>query len=340
MKKLLALIFVLTISFTLSACSEIGNEQQYEALSSTDALVSMSYLSAGFLDTAQHNTTASLNMSITDYLNEEPTELPETEFETEIDEVNVYLEKLKGFIENGPNGLGSVVEEVSDRVEYENKITLTVEDEVYVLYYTVDEQGVISGIFVIGVVEYVIEATNTLEDSQEFSNDDEDDEDSLEEIDEEDELENEQKMVLVATNGMDSITITYKVETEEDEQTTKFKLEKNIDGIESEVSIKISQEEDEYKIDIEDGENSYTFKVEEEDGETMYKLQYVVNGVRGQVKIKVRVDEFGEEYYAYQIIENGKTTDRERGKPESYGWGDDDEDEVEDEEETEGTNEV
>ena len=349
MRKIFVLLFILTLSLTLSACSEMGNDKEYQALTTDDALVSMSYLSAGFLDTAQHNTQASLNMSITDYLNEEPESIPETEFETELDEVNIYLEKLKGFIENGPEGLGSVIEEQSDREDFDNKITLTVEDEVYVLYYSVDELGNISGVFIIGVVEYVIEATSTLEDSQESSidqeqsDDDEDEEDGLDELDEE---ENEQKMVLVATNGMDSITITYKVETEEDEQTTKFELEKNIDGVTSEVSIKISQEEDEYKVDISDGENSYTFKVEEEDGETMYKLQYEVNGVRGQVKIKVRVDEVtGEEFYAYQIIENGKQTETERGKPESYGWGDDDEDEVEDEpeetEETEeGTNEV
>lgn len=362
MKKLFTLLFLAVTALTLSACTEQGIEE-YEVLSSTDALVSMSYLSAGFLDTTDQNVQASLNMSLQDYLNDEPEEVPETEFETEIDEVNVYLEKLKGFIENGPEGLGSVQEEVSDREEYENKLTLTVEDETYVLYYSVDVDGNISGVFVIGVVEYVIEATNTLEDSQEISDevDDEcdptidedcdleeepeDEEDSsLEEVDEEE--ENEQKMVLVATNGMDSITITYKVETEEDEQTTKFELVKDIEGVVSEVSIKISQEENEYKVDIEDGENSYTFKMEDEDGEVMYKLQYVVNGVRGQVKIKIRVDEVtGEEFYAYQIIENGKRSDTERGKPESYGWGDDDEDEVEDEnseeENTEeGTNEV
>lgn len=344
MKKVLLLVATLVAAFTLSACTNSDENVTQGEFTSEDALVSMSYLSTGILDTTSHSIQASSGgIRLSSLL--ETQEAPETEIETEIDEVNVYLDKLKGFIENGPDGLGNVSKVESDDEAYQFKLVIVVEELEYVLYYNIDElTEEISGVFVIGEVEYtIVVEENTLDDKDELEcnpdidNDCDDiDEDNDLEDDIEGQEETEEKMVLVASNGFDTIKITYKREVEEDEEVVKFKLEKNIDGVESEVEIKIVTEEDEYKVVIKDGENEYSFKVEEEDGETMYKLQYEVNGVKGQVKIKVRIDEeTGEEYYAYQIIEMGKNRSVEKGKPESFGWDDDEEEPEETEEETE-----
>ncbi len=342
MKKLFLLLAAVVITLSLSACSnsdEPLENIEYGEFSTQEALVSMSYLSAGLLDTTSYNQQASLNgFSVSDLL--ETPEAPDTEFETELEEVNIYLEKLKGFIANGPSGLGTIENEESDREEYQYKLTVNVEDQEYLLYYNVSEAEEITGIFVIGEVEYQIEVEeNTLKETCDPTID-EDCDDIEEQEEPEDEDETEHKMVLTASNGVDTIKITYKVETSDTEHKTVFKLEKNIEGIESESTIKIIEEENEFKVVIEDEDNSYTFKTENEDGEVMYKLQYEVNGVKGQVKIKVKTDEFGEEYYAYQIIEQGKNRSVDKGKPESYGWGDDDTDEpIEETEETEETEE-
>lgn len=324
MKKVYLLVATLLITLTLSACGSNEENIQYGEFSSQEALVSMSYLSAGILDTTQHNIQASNNgVLLSSLLTTE--EAPETEIETELDEVNVYLDKLKGFIENGPSGLGNVSEETSDNELYDYKIVIVVEEQEYILYYNVDEiTEEISGVFVIGNVEYqIVVEENTLVDEDEEAEEPEEDD------------ETEEKMVLVATNGVDTIKITYKKEIDETEESVKFKLEKNIEGVESVVEVKIVTEEDEYKVVIKDGDNEYSFKVETEDGETMYKLMYEVNGVKGQVKIKIRIDEVtGEEYYAYQIIEMGKNRSVDKGKPESFGWGDDDEEESTEETDT------
>lgn len=378
MKKIITLVFLFITALSLSACTTSTSELLgLTALTSEESLASLSYLSAGILDTTSNNEPNTTLLAFT------PTRLSNTEettmeIETELDEVNIYMDKLKSFIENGPDQFGTIVPENSDRVEYSEKLTITVGEEVYVLYYNIDILSQeITGIFVVGTIEYDITATNSLEDSASLGKDDddfdeenkgnsedplEDDDDDLEEENKEnsedpskddDDLEEENKknsedlsendeddgeeddnqdeteykMVLIATNGLNTIKITYKLETEENEVSQKFVVEKDIDGVQSEVEIKIEQEEDEYKIEIKEDRNEYSFKREIEDDEITYKLEYEVNGVEGEVKITVTINEFGEEVYNYQIKEDGNEKEVEKDKPDSQGFDEDDDDE-------------
>ena len=87
------------------------------------------------------------------------------------------------------------------------------------------------------------------------------------------------------------------------------------------------------KIDVKDGEDSYTFKQETEDeGEVEYKLTYNVDGVSGTVKITEYTNELGEVVYEYKISEGNRERDVERGRPD-YDFDDDDEEEEDEEEE-------
>lgn len=319
MKKLILLGLAIFSVGMLSACSDAVNQKDVLAadLSSEESLATLSYLSAGFLETS--NTTASSNVM---FLSNEET----TEIEDELDEVNVYMDRLKGFIDNGVESFGAVTEEVSDNELYTFMITFTVSEEIYKIYYNIDvETEEVTGVILIGEVEYEFEVVDNIK-TYEFHNeehkkkgtdDDEEETDQTEELDEPE--ENESKMVLIAHNGDNTIKVIYKTETEEDETTTKFFLEQTIDGVKEEVRLKISQEENEYKVDVEEGENTYTFKREVEEEGTVYKLQYRVDGVSGFVKIIETFNEDGEVEYEYQIHENDINKNVKKGKPESPG---------------------
>ena len=389
MKKLLIAIIALLTITALTGCDsnesilELNNQELN--LSSEDSLVTLSYLSAGFLDLGQNQGASEIGFAL---LSEDE----EPKVNQELDEINVYFDLLKDFIDNGASNFGSIAETISDRTEYEFMIDISVSEEAYILYYNVDSlTGEITGIFVIGTEEYLIIATNSLEDSDEFEaehkNEDEDeyeDEDdeeheeddeqvttelpeveeetttkeetTIEEFDseggasetsatemsatlldsdedEDEHEENETKMVLTATNGENTIKITYKTETEANEQETKFEIEKDINGVETEIQLKISIEDDEYKLEIEDGFNHYEFKSEIEDDGIVYKLEYEVDGVEGEIKIYETTDLEGNVVYVYEINEGDFEIEVEKEEPESEGFDDEDDDEEDEEDE-------
>lgn len=315
MKKLITLMVGLGVVLTLSACTTTGSSS-LSVLTSKESIATLSYLSGSLidLDTTEPIVVIPTRLSDTE----------ETEIETELDVINVYVDRLKELMENGTDSFGNAVEAVSDNPLYASMITFTVNEEVYVLYYNIDEVTFeITGILVMGDVEYTIEVSNSLLDK-----DDLDDDDDLEEGDQDKNLDNEEserKMVLTAYNGDNYVVITYKSETEEDETTTKFHLVSYIDGIEKEVFLKISMEDNHYKIDIEENGNEFTFKKNVEDGVTVYKLKYEVNGVEGEIKIIEKTNDLGETVYEYQIKEGDISSTTEKDGP-NYHSDDDDED--------------
>ncbi len=140
-------------------------------------------------------------------------------------------------------------------------------------------------------------------------------------------------MVLTAYNGDNFVQVTYKIETDDEETETKFTLVSYIDGVEKEVFMKISIEEDEYKITIEEEGNEFTFKREvEDDGEITYKLKYKVNGVEGEIKITESINDLGETIYEYKIKEGDLEVDTERDEPDHHSDDEDDDDDNDDEE--------
>ena len=193
--------------------------------------------------------------------------------------------------------------------------------------------------------------------SEDYDDDDDeaeelDDEDDEDEIDDEDENEVKKEMSLVAKNGEDTITIKYEFKLEDYEEKTEFEIIKNINGVESIIEVEIKIEEDEYKLEILDGNNSYEFSMETEDDEVEYELEYLVNGVEGEIQINEYTDENGNVFYEYEIEEEGNQSvvekeddfdseyddeeyDDEEYDDEDYEDEDEDDDENDDEEITE-----
>lgn len=310
MKKFYIASVALLLLLTLAGCSNLGlndSSDQGSKLSSQQALSSLAYLSASMLS-VEASSEDNVSREFVFLSNHSETS---TEIEQELEDVNIYLDKLKVFMDQGPDAFASVQTTGSDREEYEFMINAGVEESTYLIYYNVDpDTNELSGIIVVDNVEYVIAVENTLEDKYELEIetdvDDEDDDDE-DDIDDEDvDLDIEQKITLVAFNGDDSIEVEYKYELEEDKMTTKFEMEKSIAGEETEILIKILQENDEYKVEIEEGDNHYEFKQETEDGETVFKLEYEVNGVTGDIKIIMTTTEDGETVYRYRIEEDGQ----------------------------------
>lgn len=342
MKKILLIVIMFTTILALSACgseTDLNPSDNTEDLGTEESLATLSYLSTGFLDFSS-TTVMSSSMAFLGAFEEE-----ETEIEGELDEVNVYIDRLKVLIDNGVEDFGSVQEEASDNELYTFKLTFTVNEEVYIIYYNVDEDTAeMDGVIVIGEVEYEFEVYDNIR-QYEFNEegkpgnqnndnankkDDDTTEDDNEDVNDEiAEDDNETKMILIATNGLDSIKIIYKSEVEEDESTTKFYVEQNIGGVEKELSLKISDEENETKVTIFDGENEFSFKREVEEDGVVYKLQYEVDGVRGMVKITEVTDEEGNVTYDYFIQEAGRNRHVEREEPKSNGFDDEEEDEEE-----------
>ena len=359
MKKLLFLGLTVLAAFTLSGCTEADNQEVILAadLGSEESLATLSYLSTGFLD---FSTEPVLSSNMAFLSNTDGEAEPTTVIEGELDEVNVYIDRLKALIENGVEDFGSVLEEPSDNELYAFKLTFTVNEEVYVIYYNIDElTSEMTGIIVIGEVEYEFEVMDNIkeyehnqeekpekednengnvnsngskEDDDEVDTEDEEETEEPDDL-EEDTEESETKMILIATNGEDTIKIIYKTELEDGEFETKFYVHQTIEGVEKHVTLKIEVEDDETKVKITDGEDSYTFKKEVEDEETVYILQYEVDGVKGMVRITEVVDDEGNITYDYFIQEAGREKHTEKQEPKSHF--DDDEEDLEDEEENE-----
>ena len=153
MKKLLGIIFLGLVAIGFTACSV---KTDTVTLSSEQSLASMAYLSSNFLSLSNEPTAQGLAVTLGD---------DDLEVEQELETVNEYLELLKVFMENGATDFAQIQKQVSDRLEYQYMINITVAEEVYVLYYSVDvETSEITGIFVINEEEYTIMAYNNLED--------------------------------------------------------------------------------------------------------------------------------------------------------------------------------
>jgi len=353
LKKLLLLITV-AITLVLTGCSKTGEPDitvtpkstEQTPMSSQESLVALAYLSGGILDSSSNSDFQNLANGM-------------SEFETEIEVVNVYMNQLKVFIENGTKGFASTSEPVSDNLEYEFMIVFTVSDEEYIIYYNQDIE--LTGILVIGDIEYAFEATDDLEiktkaDKQaeladkiaeleleiaaleELEPDEDNDQDDIDkEIDEllediqdlEDKIieldtytEVERKMELIATNLDNEIRIEYKIDIEDDKSVTKFKMYSTIDDVYKETEMKIVSEEDSYKVQVTENDLQLTFKRNIEDDGITYKLEYEINGERGQVIILEELDSEGVIQYRYKIQTTGKEKEIVKGKPKSKGRSD------------------
>ncbi len=278
MKKILVTIILGLLVLGISACNTETLEDNFkkEVLSSEQALASMAYLSSNFLSFNNDTSNQTLALNLAD---------DELEVESELETVSEYLELLKVFMENGASNFGSIIDEVSDRVEYDNKTTIVVAEKTYLLYYSVDsETREISGIFVIDEVEYEITAYSYLDDEDDFYKDEDDDED-----DDEDEADD------LAFKLSEVTTTEEENETTTTEENTEVTTEEENETMTEETTTVFEEFEREMQLIARYGENyieiKYEIEIEEDETESKFEMNTYIDGVEKEITIEIKVEE-------------------------------------------------
>ena len=294
MKKIILIVTLLLVTISLSACETTEMEEPDVVVDNGEVLGILSYISTSFLyektneDVAINADFTTIDFNLYDKLVKPETE---QEIELDLDQVNIYVDKLKSFIENGTDGFGTIESKDSDNPEYEFMITITVEEDVYVLYYSIDEEtNEISGVFINDGNEYMISAENSILYEKEF--------DEMSE-------EEKQSLILMARDGQNTIMIEYEIKEEENETKQTFRMISYIEGIVDEFEIEIKVEDMEYVLTITSNGDEFIFKMddEEDDEDFNYKLDYVVNEIKGKVRVLVKQNEDGDTVYVYRVQE-------------------------------------
>lgn len=299
MRKVLQFVTVISFIVLLFGCGSTAISEKPMAFDSSVA--SMSYISSGFVEAEIALTDSdSPDTYNTIYLSRTWTyDKPQTttSFEGELDYINIYMDKLKIFMDDGFDSIQVENTNESDKDEYDYMFSYSVESESFIVYYNIDEDTLnVSGILISDGYEYDLEVTDNTETEDN---------------------ETKQDLYLTATSGENSIEIHYRTIHEDNESKQKLSITKDINDVESELEIEIKEEADTtFKVSIDDGVNSYGFKLNYTDEGIHYKLDYDIDGVKGFVLIRETTDENGEIVYTYQIHENGKVVDVEKEKPE------------------------
>lgn len=304
------MITVLVIAFTIAGCESPQRNEPEVIIRDDNQLGMLAYISTALLEErVEENIVSNSYLTQLSMFNNGKKNDSETDLEDELDRINVYVDKLKSFIEHGTEGFGSITEQESDRPEYEFMLKVIVEEEEYILYYNYDpDTGDSSGVFIMDGTEYEIDAEETV----------------LESISEED--ESKTFLQLMVRNGSDMIIISYESKQEEGESKQIFSLKSSISNNVEIYEIELKTEEDEFVLTITEGENVFKFKYDTEDEEASYKLDYIIDGTRGKVRIVERTNEDGETFYIYRIQEGNQKVEIELEDPDN-----DDSEEVPDE---------
>lgn len=266
----------------------------------TKKLVETSYISATIIANTAITATNTTPLSFVQLADDE------TEFEKNITDFNHYFNMLKAFIDEENFSDMAIIEEIEDTI-YQYKISYAVDNKEYVIYLSVNEENEIDGeVTILG-------KTMTIEGKIE----DKEDEFSLE---------------LIARKGEDFIVIEYESEFE-DEIQKKYYIKQSINGIYLEKEITVEIEDDETKVEIKEGNDSYKLEKYSENGVTIYYLEYEVNNLDGEVFITESIDQLGKTTYSYHIKESGIEKDIDLDDPDDEDDEDDPDDEDDEDEE-------
>lgn len=328
MKKIFNAVILVVALAALVGCSTTNNTG--DLFNNTDDVYAFEAVSSmSLLKTMDANSSQPLNVKPNSYIftnlgySDEVTE-------EEINEINKYLGIMEQMLADDEPI--AVVEEVSDRTEFTNKLVISTKDinlnvHTYTLYYNevvlnekiddeetdekeavekendAEQESSLEGIMVIGDKEYTVNGKKEIE---------------------------EDEMKVEFTSKIDDDNWVKVVQkTEEDE--TKFEYSISEAGVVSVTEMKFEKEDNETKLKLQftqgDNENEYEFKIEEEDGEKVIKIKISDGTTNLEVKVFLVEDaETGEVTYEYRVKDSDKSFHKDREF--------EDDDDEEDEEET------
>ncbi|ERJ13191.1 hypothetical protein [Haloplasma contractile] len=382
MKKIISLS-IFTLIFVLAGCSSSsdlnstqheGDSTQASELNSDQSLAFSTYLASGFLSGTSDDSVQ--NMSYTSRTNgirfltttDDQTTDDSFQIDTELDEVNIYFNKLKVFMEQGLDSAINIEETTSTRAEYDHQVTYTIDDVSYVIYYsyveslsnedsTNDDGDTTTTTDGAENMSATTEEDEEDEDKDDVDRDDEDKDDDDRDDEDKDEEDEEQEFKLVGLMVIDNVeyelvganeieedetkmwfetidtndTGNYvHVEIKEEDGEQKFEIETVIDGVEKISEIKFEQEDNETKVEL---------KIESGDTESSYEFKKEVEDGETVYKFEYEIGETEGEVKIYEIVDadgniSYKYEIEEEGKSKEVergrGRGKDDEDEEKD----------
>jgi hypothetical protein len=280
----LVLIAILTVLFFPEGNTPIDDDPGVILTEERATLAELSYLTSSFIGA---------NLSVQDTNMIFLLDTTETEFESEEDNINLYFDTLRIYLEDIDFNDLVTIEALEDST-FDYLIRFELENVTYDFYITLND-SIITGELVIGGITF--DVTGSLETT-----------------------DIETSFELEAISGSDYVHISYTYE-EGNETESKYIVSSFLSGVESEQEITVSFEDNEAKVQIKDGTNEYTLKREIEDMQTAYKLEYKINGVEGEARIQESMDSEGNTLYQYSIKEGGVEKDIERGRP-NYDFDD------------------
>ena len=292
---MIVIVLSMVMMFLISACGSTAVSET--PMSNSTSVASLSYISSGFIDAelSTYNPDSYNPTFLSTVLLDKPGTTT-TKVEGEIGYVNIYLDKLKIFMDDGFDAIEVDQDVESDNPDYDFMFSYTVEEEDYIIYYNYDEEiSTSEGILIVDEVTYNLQIEDNLKEGEGG--------------------ESKRNLILTATNGDNWITIDYELKTDGDDTKQYLEVTRFIEGVESLVTIEIKADGDSFKVSIEDGDNSYDFKVEVSAEGTHYKLDYIVDGVDGTAKIYETVNEDGDFVYDYKITEGDVITTIEKTPP-------------------------
>jgi hypothetical protein len=216
-----------------------------------------------------------------------------TSFELEEDNINVYFDMLKVYLEDDFSQ--NIKLEPSDKTDFDYLISFDIDDNIYKFYLNLNNQT-FNGVLYIGSSN--LDVTGTMKDE-----------------------DGEMKLSLEAYSGNDFVKIDYKYENE-DEMSSVYSISSSISNVQSNREIKVTKDTDESKVVIKDNGNEYTLKKEFEDGSNHYKIEYNIEGIKGEAKITEVMDSLGNVVYQYSVKEGNVEKEIEHGRP-SYDFNQD-----------------
>lgn len=326
MKRIALFILGVLVIVGMSACSGLSQDDFNFPLDNDQEILAFQALSS--INMMESQPAQSLSNSRISRMSDEQV--------TSIDMITPYLELFEQILTQS-NGL-SVTTETSDLAEYETKqvftVTVLLEEQVtYTMYYSK----------IVSEDETSDEENDEIEDKEDHNDDNDEQEYSIEGILIQGDMtytikgkheieDNEDKIEFTAMmSETDYVTVTYKLEDEE----TKFAYRIYTNGnLESESTIKIETEDNEFKIELSytQGENfgDYEFKMEDEDGESILKIEFqsTIDGIEteGEAKVKVVYDELTQEAHYTIIVKGNDDEEHEETHERDMDIDDDEED--------------
>lgn len=247
-------------------------------------IAEIGYLSGSIIAASQPSPTASITPKSMSY-----TFTSNTTFESNLDDINLYFDMLRVFLNTDPFSSNITVTNSSDS-NYDTAITFQSNGFQYELKLKVTS-ATITGVLLLDDAKFEVQGT-LLQEGKAFI------------------VELEAYNV---TND-DHVTIHYATEDENEVETT-YNIITQIAGIERTRTIRIERENNESTIHVTENNNEFQLEKEIKSDGTHYELQYKINDVKGSAVITEQLDQDGNITYLYQLTEGEYEEDFEQDRP-------------------------